>query len=211
MPLDNWARRIGIVAALLSLPLCGFAEEYRACGLHAADSSSEVERLTEQLSADDFSVRECATEGLYYLGPIARPRLLEQLHTELDAEARLRISNVLARWDADARAIRRLPIFRFAIAERSPYVLNGRYAALPWSPQPTYGIWTSRLEQTIPYVSLQPAPNVFARMLTLTGQAQEEVLTPVFNEMNSYFSDSRIDSFEWCNEDYLLYRIKDGC
>ncbi|MBE7464714.1 MAG: hypothetical protein HS116_14660 [Planctomycetes bacterium] len=211
MPKDHWTSRIGIVAALLSLPLCGFAEEYRACGFHSAGSSSEFERLTEQLSADDFSVRERASEDLYYLGPVARPRLLEQLHAELDAEARLRLSNVLARWDADARAIRRLPMFRFAIASRSPYVLNGRYVALPWSPQPTYGIWSAKLEQSFPYASLQPAANVYARMLTLTGQVQEETLTPAYNETNSYFSDSRIESHEWCNEDYLLYRINDGC
>lgn len=211
MPQDNWTCRIGIVAALLSLPLCGFAEEYRACGFPSADCSGEIERLTEQLSADDFSVRECATEGLYYLGPIARPRLLEQLHAELDAEARLRISNVLARLDADARAIRRLPMFRFAIAARSPYVLNGRYVALPWSPQPTYGVWSANREQTLPYVELQPPAHVYARLLTLTGQNSEQMRTPVFNELNGFFSDFRIEAYEWCNEDYVLYRIKDGC
>ncbi|MCZ7648677.1 MAG: hypothetical protein M5U26_26040 [Planctomycetota bacterium] len=80
---------------------------------------AEVARWVPLLASDDCEVRDQASQELEDLGPRARAGLESAYEASADPEARLRLSNLVNRWEAELRALGNLYVFRIFEA-RSP-------------------------------------------------------------------------------------------
>ncbi|MCZ7648678.1 MAG: hypothetical protein M5U26_26045 [Planctomycetota bacterium] len=96
----------------LFLALCALSS---ARGLEtgcALSCASPVDELLPFLASDEAEVRDRASAGLVDLGPRARPALERARLAHDDPEVRLRLGNVLERWEQGLRALDDLYVFR---------------------------------------------------------------------------------------------------
>lgn len=170
-----------------------------------AAQRATAERLIPNLASEDYEIREDANGKLQSLGPVIRPILERQCASNGDPEARLRLANLIARWNLEQHAVQQLPLFRFCRTLSSPTVVRGRYTALPWSPtteRAAQVVWGGALRSSIE--SLHHL-NPYARLIELTSdprpvllalpQQQRLNMNPVQNDWGD--SDAQVEQVLW--------------
>ncbi len=176
-------------------------------GYYAPTAAQRVaaERLIPDLASEDYEIREDANRKLQSLGPVIRP--IVERHSELsgDPEARLRLTNLIARWNLEQLAVQQLPLFCFCRALSAPPVVRGRYTVLPWSPtteRAAQNVWGGvpqssavRLQHLNPYARLIELTSDPSPVFLALPQQQRLNMNPVQNDWGD--SDAQVEQVLW--------------
>lgn len=172
-------------------------------GYYAPTSAQRAaaERLIPDLASEDYEIREEANRKLQSLGPVIRPILERQCASNADPEARLRLANLITRWNLERMAVQQLPLFSFCRALTAPPVVLGRYPVLPWSPATEHAarnVWGGvpqssavRLQRSNPYARLIELTSDTSPVLLALPQQQRLDMNPVQNDWGD--SDSQVE------------------